>query len=178
MLSEMMIEFEFDSIELTFFVPGHSQNENDTAHSVIERYTRNLTIYIPAQWDVLIPQAFQSNECAMTVLTYKDIIDFKYPEFYPSYRSVLADKCYPSNDDTKKWKKVMWASIVQVLFSSKNKDKIFYKYDYHQDYNEAIFRDDIEVTWRKRKICNSKEGRQRYSEPWGIASQKKKDVLK
>ena len=55
MLSDMLNEFKFDVIEFTFLVPGHSQNENDAAHSVKEKYTRDMTIYTPAHWEVAIP---------------------------------------------------------------------------------------------------------------------------
>ena len=94
MLSDMLNELEFDMIELIYVVPGHSQNENDTAHSVIKKHTRDMTIYTTAQWESTIPQAFKTNKCVMTVLTFKDIIDYKNLTFFPSYRQVLDDKCF------------------------------------------------------------------------------------
>ena len=72
MLFDTFNELVFDMIELTYLVPGHSQNENDTTHSVIEKHTRDMTIYTTAQWESTIPQ---TNKCVVTVLTFKDIID-------------------------------------------------------------------------------------------------------
>ena len=77
MFSDMLNKLKFDVIEFTFLVPGHSQNENDIAHSVIEKHIRDMTIYTPAQWEVGSTQAFQRNKCIMTVLTHKDIINYK-----------------------------------------------------------------------------------------------------
>ena len=175
MLSDMLNELEFDMIELTYLVPGHSQNENDTAHSVIEKHTRDMTIYTPAQWESTIPQAFKTNKCVMTVLTFTDVIDYKNPEFFPLYRQVLNDKVFPINED-KKCKKVMWASIVQLMFSSHDKNKIFYKYDYTEEYRECVFREEPKMT-RKKKSSGTIV-KQRYLEPRGISALKKKDLLK
>ena len=138
MLSDMLNELEFDMIELTYLVPGHSENENDTAHSGIEKHTRDMTIYTPAQWESTIPQAFKTNKCVITVLTFKDIIDYKNLAFFPLYHQVLDDKCFSINKG-KKPKNVMWASIVQLKFSCDDKSKMFYKYDYREEYRECVF---------------------------------------
>ena len=45
MLSYAVRLFDFDFIDMMNLVSGHSQNENDNAHSVIKQHTRKLTIY-------------------------------------------------------------------------------------------------------------------------------------
>ncbi len=172
MLSSILNEMKFKMIELTFLVPGHSQNENDTAHSVIEKYTKDKTIYTPAQWESTIPQAFKKNDCFMTVLTFKDVIDYKNPAFFPSYRKVLDDKCYPIDGG----KKVMWSWIVQLKFSYDDKNKMFYKYDYHEEYRECVFREEIKTTRKNKKKVELVK--QKYVQPVGISAAKKKDLLK
>ena len=75
-------------MELTYFVPGHGQSENDTAHSTIERQYRNRTILTPMRWKTTIEQGFKQNECIVTVLTHDDIIDFKNSKAFPAYCSI------------------------------------------------------------------------------------------
>ena len=43
-------KFEFEEIEHIFFVSGHSQNNGDSMHSVIERSSRHVSVYTPTQW--------------------------------------------------------------------------------------------------------------------------------
>ena len=67
MLSEALHSLKLKKIELKFLVPGHSQNENDTAHSTIEGQYKNRTIYTPNQLEMCIQQSFKSNVCHVTV---------------------------------------------------------------------------------------------------------------
>ena len=93
MLSHALNKLNFKSIELIFLVPGHSQNENDTAHSTIESHYRNRIIYTTPQWETTIQQAFVKNDCILETLCFDDIINFKSDECFPCYAKVLADKC-------------------------------------------------------------------------------------
>ena len=62
-LSNALSALKLKKIELTFLVPGHSQNENNTAHSVIGPHYQNRFIYPPSQWESTIQQAFKTNFC-------------------------------------------------------------------------------------------------------------------
>ena len=94
MISDALNELDLTYIMLTFLVKGHSQNENDTAHSTIEGHYRNRTIFTPGQWETTIEQAFKKNECKVEVFTYSDIINYKSSVAFPAYSMVLADKCF------------------------------------------------------------------------------------
>lgn len=50
MLWYALSKFQFEKIEHVFFVPGHSQNEGDSMHSVTERSSRHVAVYTPSQW--------------------------------------------------------------------------------------------------------------------------------
>ena len=50
MLWYALSKFEFEEIEHIFFLSGHSQNEGDSMHSVIERSSRHVSVYTPTQW--------------------------------------------------------------------------------------------------------------------------------
>ena len=50
MLWHVRAEFGLEEVKHTFLEKGHTENENDSIHSVIERATRRSTIYTPDQW--------------------------------------------------------------------------------------------------------------------------------
>ena len=52
---------QFELVEHTYLVKGHTFNENDSVHSKIERIYRNMTIYTTPKWAAVIRGAKQSN---------------------------------------------------------------------------------------------------------------------
>ena len=67
-----VINFYIDSITLTYLISGHSQSENDNAHSLIEQMARKKTIYSPVEWESVIQCAFKKNPCSVEVLEHCD----------------------------------------------------------------------------------------------------------
>ena len=115
-------------IELTFLVPGHSHNENDTTYSVIESHNQNRFTYTPSQWGSTIQQVFKMNFCHVPALNFDDILDFKSPLNFSQYVKKLADKCFPEAlDSKKKVKKVMQSEIVQLETIEDNRDIMHFK---------------------------------------------------
>lgn len=88
-LMEAMIQYKFKDMSLNFLVSGHSQNENDNAHSVIEGFTRKKSIYTPLQWEDTIEEAFKTNTCIVNRITHSDIINLKSKEAFPEYALLL-----------------------------------------------------------------------------------------
>lgn len=168
MLNEAVVNLGLEKVELIFLVPGHSHNENDVAHSTIERRYRDRTIYTPSQWETTIEQSFVKNKCSVTVLTHEDIINFKEVKVFPKYKTVLSDKC------KYKGKKVMWSNLVHVKFSSRDPELMYFKYDYATEFLSCSFSDQIPET----RGCSISDNRQKYSKPRGIAIAKKNDLLK
>ena len=60
-LHEAFLKHGFDEITFNFLVIGHSQNENDNAHSVIEAAVWKHTLYTMAQWETAIQFAFKKS---------------------------------------------------------------------------------------------------------------------
>ena len=52
---------QFELIEHTYLVKGHTFNENGSVHSTIERIYRNMTIYTTHQWAAVIRGAKKRN---------------------------------------------------------------------------------------------------------------------
>ena len=114
MLSNSVVKLNLEKIELIYLCPGHSQNENDNAHSVTENASKSKFIYNKTQWETTITQALKKNTREVKVLMHDDFIDFKSIHKFPEYSEVLQDKCQVVGSGKKR--KVMWASIKQVKF--------------------------------------------------------------
>ena len=190
MLSYAMRLLNFEFVDIIFLVSVHTQNENDTAHSVIESHTKKLTIYTPAQWETNIQNSFKKNECHLTVLSHKDIIDFKSKEGFSDYAVVLADKAtveievpvrkkgktryHISNfvQGKNTAKKIMWSKIVNARFIQSEPEKIYLKYDYASDFLVGDFcvPSSLPKFWKK---CH-----RLYERPVGISKKKKEDLIK
>ena len=109
MLSNSVVKLNLEKMKLIYLCPGHSQNENDHANSVIENASKSKFIYTTTQCETIIKQAFKKNICELKVLMHDDLVDFKSIDKFPEYSEVLQDKCQVVESGKKK--KVMWASI-------------------------------------------------------------------
>ena len=121
MLHSTFLKLKLQLLTLTFFVSGHSQNENDNAHSLIEGKSRTKKVYTTSQWESVIDMAFIANDVKVNRITHKDIIDFKSKEGLPTYTNVLQDK---KNIDGNK---IYWSKIMSVMFRNDSKEMIHFK---------------------------------------------------
>jgi len=53
-IHDVFYRSQLEELTMNFLVTGHSQNENDTAHSNIEQAVRKRTLYTPDQWKTAI----------------------------------------------------------------------------------------------------------------------------
>ena len=124
MLSYALNNHNLDTIRLTYLVSGHSQSENDNAHSVIEVMARKKTLYTPSDWGTLIQCAFKKNKCTFTVLEHDDIKDFKNPIAFPEYSKVYADKIAEEMTPEQREKQI--ALNVSLGLEKRKPDKIVF----------------------------------------------------
>jgi len=61
----------------TFLEVGHTQNENDSVHSCIERASRHVAIFTPDQWSGVISSARHHNPYKVYHMEREDFLDFK-----------------------------------------------------------------------------------------------------
>ena len=77
-------------ITLNFLITGHSQNENDTVHSIIETATKKKKIFTTDQWLTAIAMSFKKHVLTVEALDHNSILDFKFmPNFAPLWKSTL-----------------------------------------------------------------------------------------
>ena len=143
-------KFKAKEITLNYLVSGHTQNENDNAHSVIESGTKDAMIYTTEQWEAAIPVAFKKNKCTMERLFFDDVINFKSTEAFPLFAPLLANPCRVVVDNSSN-KPVKWSKLMKVKFSKDELTRIYFKYTYSaKEYQSAV----ITGTSGRRKSKN------------------------
>ena len=65
------------SINLILLEKGHTQNVNDSAHSVIARAKKGVNIHHPSQWVTLIEAASTKNPQKIKLMTQNEFFNFK-----------------------------------------------------------------------------------------------------
>ena len=173
MLSNACNEFSFDEIHLIYLCTGHSYSENDTAHSVIEGYTRDRTLYTTPMWETAIQSSFKANKCIVSGIMHGDIIDYKSKECFPDYSDVLSNKKLTNSDGAKM--KIKWSSIKHVKFVAMHPTKMFFKYKGDEFSSVAIKQEKREM---RTSVNLEQVNRQLYASPIGIDKAKKSDLLK
>lgn len=113
---------DIDSITHKFLVVGHTQNEGDTAHSVIEKqikkFLKSGPIYLPTQYVSLIQTAKKSgNPFKVKELGYSDFYDIKNI-------TECNKKNFSINYDGEK---VIWNDIKVLRFEKAQPNTILYK---------------------------------------------------
>ena len=182
MLNEVLHNFKFDSITLNFLVSGHSQNENDNAHSTIESGCRNRTIYTTNQLEILIQMAFKKNVCKVIRVFHEDIINYKSFVAFPQYLSVLKDtvveECEKKGGKGKKaekGKKVYWSKLMIISFTKERPNEMLFKYKYsEEEYHHIEFRSLVSSRQKKK---TKKDVFRKYKECVGVPGKKKEDLM-
>ncbi|XP_070194118.1 uncharacterized protein [Littorina saxatilis] len=124
MLWYALTKFHFDEIEHVFFVSGHSQNEGDSMHSVIERMSRHVVVYTPSQWSQNMRTAKRHAPLYIVdELVQSDFFDFKK----------VAELLKNFQLDTQK-EKVRWLDVKRFKLSSQEPNVVDVGYDYTGDY--------------------------------------------
>lgn len=159
------------SITHKFLIHGHSQNEGDNVHSVIEkqvkRHLKSNPIYIPEQYATLI-------RTAKKVGAPYRVHDMTYEDFY-DLKSLQEE--YGSNfSQNVEGEKVKWHDL-KMLRVEKQNPKIFF---YKNSYEEARFKT---VNIVKGKNTRSKDNLQRevrlvraYASRISLSENKKRDI--
>ena len=68
----------FQEISHTFFVRGHSENEADTIHSLVEKNSKHMRIFTTSQWAFAISTAkIEKPQLEVTEMVTENFKDFK-----------------------------------------------------------------------------------------------------
>ncbi|KAH9636251.1 hypothetical protein HF086_009447 [Spodoptera exigua] len=112
------------SIRHCFLEVGHTQNEGDSVHALIERSAKNKLIYTPQEWYCLVRWAKQDGKPYI-------VEEMQYTNF-SNFKLLLQGNWIKSDNGDK----VQWNKIKEVFVKSENPNKLYYKYDMaSNDYN-------------------------------------------
>lgn len=126
--------FKIRSITHKFLIHGHSQNEGDNVHSVIEkqikRCLRSGPIYVPEQYITLIQTAKKNGPpYRVHELTYENFYDLKLLQEQIGHNFTV---------DTEK-NKIKWHDIKVLRVEKNEHNKFFYKTSYEDNIFKTVF---------------------------------------
>ena len=162
-------KYEIRSITHKFLVRGHTQNEGDAIHSIIEkkisRSKRAGPIYVPDQYVSLIRDAKKKgHKIEVQELGYEDFYDLKrlLQDMKLNFNSSSSKDNFKIND-------------IKVLELQKGRDLMRYKTSYEQ--REWLSKN-FGVKTRRSKLINIKNLslHNAYDHPLPISENKKKDL--
>ena len=114
-------------IEHKYLEPGHTQNEGDNMHSVIEGVIDGVDIYTPNQYYALARSAkCDDNPYHVKEINQEDIIDWKAVGLHKAL-----SLSWTSTDNL--GEKVKWSKIMQVRSVKDHPYTIFFKYHHGDD---------------------------------------------
>lgn len=148
-----------------FLERGHTQNEADSVHALIERTVQNKLIFTPEQWYALV-------RWAKVVSPYYNVIEMSLTDFY-NFKILLVGKNWAKN--TKK-EKVCWTKIKEISVSHENSNIVNYRYDFE---NEEVMTLIIGRTHSSRRTQQSNEDNliQCYTNHLPVSVAKYNDLL-
>ncbi len=169
MLWYALNKFSMDKIEHSFLEMGHTQNENDSVHSIITNAAKNIELYTPEQWYQTVrmsrkkPAPYIVKEMALS-----SMFDFK------GVASKLKNLKVDDNND-----KVKWNKIKSITIKREDPNALHIRYEHGGSQVRC------DLMRRKRKRTNQSTGDDQVDfEPStiatyrGISKKKKEDLMK
>lgn len=127
------------SVKIThhFLEKGHTQNEGDSVHSCIEKASRNVDVFVPAQWYTIARTACKKKPYIVKeVDSFLDITQFR-------------ESCFSAMLYTTTKERVNWSNVKIVMVEPKKPDTISFKYNHWEDdYKEVNI-----SSHTRKKLC-------------------------
>ncbi|XP_046970419.1 uncharacterized protein LOC124537590 [Vanessa cardui] len=155
------------SITHKFLIKGHTQNEGDAVHSMIQRNIsralRSSPIYVPDQYITLIKTAKKKGSPYLVrELTHESFFDLK----------PLALGNYTTNEDGEK---VKWTDIRIIKVDKQIKDKFLYKTSYQEEGFKSV--STLKKRQQKANPSINNTIKKLYSQKLHISQSKKQGIL-
>lgn len=157
------------TIRHTFLEKGHTENEGDHVHSVIERRKKKMTAYVPSQWYAIMRTAKSTG-------TPYNVIEMSDDNFF-DYKSFVKSTNWTKNDDGEK---VYWSSVRQLLVEKQSPTKIQYKIDLTSENFKiiTIFKTPVRQRGRQKSSPYDKQPQKKYHGSIPISKAKWEDLMK
>lgn len=158
-----------NSIEHKYLETGHSQNEGDNMHSVIERSMKGTSLYVPSQFYNQVKKSKKTGTPYEVVqMRQRDFFDFKELALCDALNLNWSQK--DNNDEKVKWSKVMVVKAIERLPYT-----LLFKYAHNEEEYRTV---SIQKKRRGRQVnFKNVQLRNAYGGPLPIPSAKLKDLL-
>lgn len=113
-----------------YLMKGHTSNDADGMHSLIERKTCKMDLYVPEDWYTAIENVKKTGK--------KYIVNRVKTEDIKDYHNFVDNKSIWSTDET--GTAVRWSEIVDICVSSEDPWKLFIKYHHADDYTSVLIK--------------------------------------
>lgn len=159
-----VVNLKFKSITHKFLIRGHTQNEGDAVHSIIEKEIkktlRSGPIYVPFQYITAIRNSKKNgNPFVVNEMTYEDFIDIKNLAGVKLIKNLEGDTVKLSD-----------IKVIRIEKGELNDIKIFYKTSYFQNYKEFSLQRNFS------RYCDTQQLKPLYKNRVGISERKKNDI--
>ncbi|CAH2105188.1 unnamed protein product [Euphydryas editha] len=147
-----------------FLEQGHTQNEGDSVHALIERESKGKLIYTPDQWFALV------RWCKTNKAPY-NVVEMTQDDFF-NFKPLL---------DNRNWKKdirsenMKWNSIKEISVRKDDPNCLYFKYNLKD--NATCLHTKIETRSRGRRQVINIELNKLYSQPLPLTEAKCKDLI-
>ncbi|CAG9816238.1 unnamed protein product [Phaedon cochleariae] len=111
-----------------FLESGHTQNEGDSVHSVIERASKSIPLYTPGQWYTLARTACRKSPYKIIEVSQDNVYDLK---------DLLQNTTINWDKGTDN-EKVKWNQIKLIRTDTQNDGFLFFKYNYSDEQFSTI----------------------------------------
>ena len=160
-----------NSITHKFLIHGHSQNEGDNVHSVIEKnvrkHIRSGPIYVPDKYSTLIRTAKK------TGMPYS-VHELSYDDFY-DLKTLPAQLGKNFNINTEK-SKFHWHDIKMLRVDKQSPRKFFFKTSYEDQTYKTVNMKNSTTTRHSLETPGCLELPKAYTSKFPLADNKKKDI--
>lgn len=147
-----------------FLERGHTQNEGDSVHALIEKQSKGKMIYTPDQWYALVRWAKTSGKPYNVIeMTQQDIFD---------YKPLLKERNWKK--DTKNKNILYWNKIKEIRVDKDVPNCLFFKYDLKGE--QHCLNSVVGTRKRGQIINNNAELKMAYSDTLPITDAKYKDL--
>lgn len=151
-------------ITLTFLECGHTQNEGDSVHALIENRSKNKDLFTPDMWYNIIRTAKRSDKTPYIVTEVTQDIIYNFKNLVDNSKWFLNDKK----------EKIPWSRIKVVHCCSDEPGKLFYKSSYDSEFEVLNYFTDTE---KELNLMKSYELQKAYTSPLKISKAKHKDLI-
>ncbi|CAH1640749.1 unnamed protein product [Spodoptera littoralis] len=151
------------SIKHRFLEKGHTQNEGDSVHALIEREAANTTIYTPDEWRLLVRWAKSTGKpYEVRNMTRNNFFDLK---------SYVNNKIWSKNTEGVK---VTWNCVKQVFVDKSEPNKLLYKCEHTGTEYKTVT---ISSNTRRNAVSSLPTLEIAYKIPLKLSKDKHKDLI-